>query len=86
MRALPLEFPDDPVVRAYPFQYLFGETLLVAPVTEPGIERQAIYLPQGDWRDFWTGERFSGQQVIWLDMPLDRIAVFARGSDPLIPE
>ncbi|MBL8094585.1 MAG: hypothetical protein JNL73_10470 [Anaerolineales bacterium] len=80
MRALPLEFPGDAQARAYPFQYLFGEALLIAPVAWEGRTEQAVYLPEGLWYDFWTGERFEGRQVVTVATPKDRIPVFARGG------
>jgi len=80
MRALPLEFPGDEQARTYPFQYLFGEALLIAPVAWEGRTEQAVYLPEGLWYDFWTGERFEGRQVVTVATPKDRIPVFARGG------
>ncbi|HRF47734.1 MAG TPA: glycoside hydrolase family 31 protein [Anaerolineales bacterium] len=80
MRALPLEFPSDEQARAYPFQYLFGEALLIAPVAWEGRTEQAVYLPEGLWYDFWTGERFEGRQVVTVATPKHRIPVFARGG------
>ena len=57
MRALWLHYPDDPNAVACGDQYLWGRNLLVAPVVEQGAESRRVYLPRGDWYDFWTGER-----------------------------
>ena len=78
MRALSLEFPDDARCREYPYQYLFGSSLLVAPVVEPGRELWDVYLPEGQWFDFWTGEKIGGGQTITYAVPKDRIPVFVR--------
>jgi alpha-glucosidase (family GH31 glycosyl hydrolase) len=78
MRALPLEYPKDPICRQYPYEYLFGEALLVAPVMEEGITTWAVYLPEGEWRDIWSGEVQLGPKVIEVNVPLDRIPVFQR--------
>lgn len=78
MRALPLEYPKDAACREFPYEYMFGEALLVAPVTEEGVSTWPIYLPEGEWRDFWSGELFFGSQKIALAPPRDRIPVFQR--------
>ncbi len=62
----------------YPYQFLCGQHLLVAPVTEPGVTAWHIYLPEGEWVDFWTGDLYHGGQVIKMDVGLDQIPVFVR--------
>lgn len=86
MRPLPLEYPDDPQVRQYPYQYLFGESLLVAPVVTPGITALKVYLPAGQWRDFWTDALYQGEQEVEVDCPIERIPVFIRGDMPFAGE
>ena len=78
MRALPLEYPKDKICRAYPYEYLFGEALLVAPVMEAGVSIWPVYLPEGEWRDIWNAEIHSGPAVIQVDVPRDRIPVFQK--------
>lgn len=77
MRALFVEHPGDEQWREFPYQYTFGDSLLVAPVVEPGAETIRVYLPEGDWCDFWTGRLVSGGRVIDCPAPIDRIPVFA---------
>ncbi len=79
MRALPLAFPTDDSCHQFPYQYLFGSALLVAPVVEEGVSNWPVYLPAGDWYDFWTDEHYSGEQVINYSVPKARIPVFVRG-------
>jgi len=80
MRGLPLEFPADVGIRAYPYEYLFGEHLLVAPVVEAGVREWPVCLPGGAWHDLWTGRRVSGGQT--LTVPVDRgmIPVYVRAG------
>lgn len=79
MRALALDYPDDPSATAIDDQYLLGQDLLVAPVLEPGIEERAVYLPSGEWYDLWTGRSApSGWNTV--KAPIDRIPVFVRGG------
>jgi len=78
MRTLQLETFDEPASKNFPFEYFFGDSLLVAPVVEEGISTQDVYLPAGDWCDFWSGMISSGSQVIKYEAPKDRIPVFQR--------
>jgi alpha-D-xyloside xylohydrolase len=79
-RALPLEFPADTRCKAYPYEYLFGDGLLIAPVVEEGVENWQVYLPEGNWLDFWTGKRYEGQQTISMDVPRNGIPVFQKAG------
>jgi alpha-glucosidase (family GH31 glycosyl hydrolase) len=55
MRALVLDWPDDLNCRRIEDEYLFGAVYLVAPVVEEGMSSRDVYLPAGQWRDFWDG-------------------------------
>ena len=82
MRALPLEFPDDPGAwdDVAEREYCFGEQLLVAPVYY-GLDRfRYLYLPAGGWRDFWTGEWREGGRVHQVPADLETIPVHARAG------
>jgi alpha-D-xyloside xylohydrolase len=82
MRALFMDFPDDPHVANLGDEYMFGPAFLVAPVTEPGRESRQVYLPAGrDWYNYWTNERFVGGRTITVGAPIDVIPLFvAAGS------
>jgi len=81
MRPLVLEYPADETCREYSYEYMFGDALLVAPVTDENATLWPVYLPSGEWRDFWTGETFQGPRAIDVNVPRDRIPVFQkRGS------
>jgi len=84
MTALPIAYPDDMLCRKFPFQYLFGREVLVAPVVEPDQESMPVYLPSGAWCDFWSGETIAGGQVLEYPTPMDRIPVFVR-SGAILP-
>ncbi|MBD3418875.1 MAG: hypothetical protein GF398_02035 [Chitinivibrionales bacterium] len=51
-------------------EFYLGESLLFAPVTEPGRTSRTVYLPAGSWIHYWTGRRFDGEQRIEIDAPL----------------
>ncbi len=78
MRPLFLDWHTDPQVWQIVDQYCFGRGLLVAPVLESGVNERRLYLPEGEWQDFWTGEKFSGGQWVTVPAPLERIPVFQR--------
>jgi alpha-D-xyloside xylohydrolase len=87
MRALVLNYQDDPHARASQDEYLFGPDFLVAPVIDAGTQR-AVYLPEGQWIDYWTGKPFAGGQTVVADAPVDSIPVWVRAGAviPKIPE
>jgi alpha-D-xyloside xylohydrolase len=79
MRPLFFEFPADDAAYAVEDQYLFGPSLLVAPVLYSGARQREVYLPRGaDWMDVWTGDIYAGGQSITISAPLDRIPLFTR--------
>ncbi len=80
MRPLFLDWSDDPQAWQVTDQYLFGRDILIAPVLEQGASRRKIYLPAGEWADFWTGESVIGGQWIERDAPLDLIPAYQRAD------
>lgn len=86
MRALVLMHQDDRDAREAETQYYFGPDLLVAPVLSPVTER-AVYLPEGDWIDYWSGNSLTGRRTITARAPLDRIPLYVRAGAilPKIP-
>lgn len=87
-RPMVFDHQDDPTVRDLDDQYLFGPDLLVAPVLQPGQTARQVYLPEGDWYDWHSGERHDGLAFLHVPTPMERIPVFARGGSviPLWPE
>lgn len=91
MRYLPLEAPDDARAwdRKQEQSYFLGPTFLVAPVVEPGAATRTVYLPAGEWVDYWRGTIYSGGQEVTVPAPLDGSGppVFARSGSvvPLAP-
>ena len=82
MRALFMDFPNDPNVANLGDEYMFGPAFLVAPVTEQGRESRQVYLPAGrDWYNYWTNERLAGGQTVTVAAPIGIIPLFvAAGS------
>ncbi len=81
MRPMLMDFAHDGNALSAKHQFLFGPSILVTPVTEPGISTQAVHLPSGsDWYDFWTGARHAGGQTLAADAPFDQIPLFVRAG------
>ena len=84
LRALPLDFPNDPKVADLRDEYMLGPALLVAPVTEQGATSREVYLPAGaDWYHYLTNERFQGGQAVSVQAPIDTIPLFVRAGSIL---
>ena len=83
MRALWLHFPGDPKAVACPDEYLFGQSLLVAPIVEKGATMRTVYLPRGIWYDYWTGERMDGGLEILRPADLQTIPLYVRAGSIL---
>ncbi|MEV0146737.1 MULTISPECIES: TIM-barrel domain-containing protein [unclassified Nonomuraea] len=77
MRALCVDHPDDPVAWQADLEYLLGRDLLVAPMTSPDGTRQ-VYLPRGEWVDYWTGEVLAGPRYVPVAKPLEQVPLFVR--------
>ena len=80
MRPLVYEYPADKHVRNISDEYMLGSFVLVAPVIAPGKEAREVYLPDGDWYDYYTGEKYSGGRYILADAPLDKVPVFIKAG------
>jgi alpha-D-xyloside xylohydrolase len=96
LRALPFDFRSDPATYDIGDQYLFGPSLMIAPVTRPMLydvgstpisgaaQTRPVYLPAGaEWYDFWTRQRFSGGQTIQAEAPISRLPLYVRAGSIL---
>lgn len=80
MRPLVLEYPEDENVHNLSDQFLYGESILVAPVYRPSTNKRIVYLPEGDWYNFWTDEKSKGKSYIVADAPLDTLPIFIKAG------
>ncbi|HZN34160.1 MAG TPA: TIM-barrel domain-containing protein, partial [Pirellulaceae bacterium] len=88
MRAMWLHYPDEGQARGLGSQYLWGRDLLVAPVFTKGATTREVYLPKGDWYDWWTGEKMAGGRTIQRPVDLETMPLYVRAGailpiDPL---
>lgn len=82
-RALVMDSPDDPNTFKLDDEYLMGDTVLVAPIFA-GQSGRSVYLPQGEWFCFWTGNRYEGGKTHEIQMGVEQIPLFVR-SGSLLP-
>lgn len=79
MKALPFAYPHDETVKQVSDQFLFGNSLLINPVTEPHATSRSVVLPAKDnWVDFWTGQTYRGGQTVTVDAPLDKMPILVK--------
>ena len=69
MRAMWVHYPEDPTAAGLGDQYLWGRDVLVAPVYQRGATKRRVYLPRGEWYDWWTNEKLTGGR--WVVRPVD---------------
>jgi len=98
MRALVMDFPEDPKALNINNEYMFGKAFLVCPVTDSmytskvsdktsfgNVKSQEVYLPANHtWFDFWTGEQIKGGQLIKKETPIDVLPLFVKAGS-IIP-
>ncbi|CAM3642129.1 TIM-barrel domain-containing protein [Mucilaginibacter galii] len=81
MRPLVMDFAADKQAVQQPYEYMFGKSILVAPITEAGVKEKDVYLPKASaWYDWWTGQRYRGGQSIKADASLDKIPLFVKAG------
>lgn len=81
MRPLIMDFRNDAEAVNQPYQYMFGNAFLVAPVVQPGASLREVYLPASEgWYHFISAKYHKGGQSIVVPAPLDQIPVFVKAG------
>ncbi|MDR0406263.1 MAG: hypothetical protein LBH54_05615, partial [Clostridiales bacterium] len=70
-RPLVLEYPEDAETYDIDDQFFIGDRLMAAPLTAES-DRRRVYIPDGQWRDYRTGERYSPG---WLEKEFDLMEI-----------
>ena len=95
MRGLLFDFPADEKAYSIDDQFMFGDSLLVCPITQPMFygksgeplakKAHVCYLPKGfHWYDYWTGEHYAGGQSVAVQARLDQIPLFVKAGSILL--
>lgn len=79
LRPLTLEFPTDNNCRDNLHQYMLGRDMMV------GAFKNELYFPEGEWKDYWTGEIIKGKQEMKVSWPEDRGGGLYIRSGAIIP-
>ncbi len=66
-------------------EFIFGNQILVCPILEPNAVGRRMYIPRGEWYNYWTNELFVGGREIWVDTKFDEIPVFVKAG-AIIPK
>ena len=80
MRPMFVEFPEEEALATNGEEFMFGNSLLVAPKVWPFVDPYNVTLPEGEWYDYWTGNRLAGGKTISVDPPLDTLPVYVRAG------
>lgn len=80
VRPLVYEYPHDKKVRNISDEYMLGSYVLVAPVVAAGKMAREVYLPEGTWYDYYTGEKYEGGRYILADAPLDKVPLYMKAG------
>ncbi len=78
MRPLVMEYPDDKETYNLSDQFMFGDSLMIAPIYEPDKNKRMVYLPEGEWIDFWSEKTYQGGNYKIIDAPLDKMPIFVK--------
>lgn len=57
-------------------EFLFGNQILVCPILEPNAQGRRMYLPKGNWYNYWTNEWVAGHKELWVNTDYDQIPLF----------
>lgn len=80
LRPLVYHYEKDLTAQTCNDEFLFGERILVAPVVNQGITKRMVYLPAGEWYDYWTGEKMIGENWIIRDAPIDICPIYVKAG------
>lgn len=85
MRPMVMDFHNDRKTHNLKNQYMFGPSILVAPICKYSLRQREVYLPEGErWYDFYTGCLYDGGQTITADAPYEKLPLFIKGGS-IIP-
>lgn len=83
-RAMWLHYPNDEKAMGMGTQFMWGRDMLVAPVYEKGASTREVYLPKGDWYDWWTNKKEVGGSTVAKAVDLSVMPIYVRAGS-IIP-
>jgi len=79
-RPLVLNYQDDSNTYNLDDEFMIGNDLLVAPILKSDVTKRLVYLPKGQWYDYWTNKKYEGGTMISADAPLETVPMFVRAG------
>lgn len=85
MRPMMMHYADDPNTLKLHDQFMIGEDVLVAPVTQSAAKHRIVYLPKGTWYNYWNDkESYQGGQYIMAAADLDTLPIFIKENSVVL--
>jgi alpha-glucosidase len=85
LKPLVLFDQDDVQTHFRTDEFVYGDQILVCPIIEPNAKGRRMYIPQGNWYDYWTKEVVVGGKEMWVDADIDKIPLFIK-EGAIIPK
>jgi len=85
LKSLVLYDQNDPHTHYRNDEFVFGEKILVCPVTEANAKGRRMFFPEGYWYNYWNSEYIEGGQELWVDADLDSMPIFVK-EGAIIPK
>ena len=86
MRPLAYHYVSDVTTHNINDEYMVGDKVLVAPIVNQGQKARAVYLPEGEWVDYWTNEVYKGNQYIIKEAPLETLPLFIKNNSIVVQD
>ncbi|MBU2994887.1 glycoside hydrolase family 31 protein [Cellulophaga baltica] len=85
LRSLVMFDQEDPQTHFRTDEFIFGEQILVCPIQEPNAKGRRMYMPRGNWYNYWTKEIIIGGLEKWIPADIDVIPMFVK-EGAIIPK
>ncbi len=85
LKSLVLFDQEDPHTHYRNDEFIFGEKILACPIAEPNAKGRRMFIPKGEWYDFWNNELIEGGEEVWVDADLDSMPIFVKAG-AIIPK
>ncbi len=83
LRPLVYHYEKDETAKTCNDEFLFGDRILVAPVVEQGKDKRLVYLPEGEWYDYWSREKQTGPCAVIKDAPIEVCPIYVKAGSVL---
>ncbi len=85
LKSLVLYDQEDPSTHYRSDEFVYGDKILVCPILEPNAKGRRMYIPRGNWYNFWTHEVVKGGREVWVDADIDSMPIFIK-EGAIIPK